>query len=120
MMFKDFRVYSTTTSFRQDAGADPETAGRDLEVSFVVTGVMQSQNGQVYLRARLVDTQTGEVRWSGSYEEPLDAGDLFVAQKDLAVAISTELGEPYGAVNDAIGQRMANNSTPSMPSIPVS
>jgi TolB-like protein len=116
MMFKDFRVYSTTTSFRQDADADPETVGRDLGVSFVVTGVMQSQNGQVYLRARLVDTQTGEVRWSGSYEEPLDAGDLFVAQKDLAVAISTELGEPYGAVNDAIGQRMANNSTPSMPS----
>ena len=74
MLFQDFRVYSTTASFRHDAGADPENLGRDLGVSYVVTGVMQSQNGQLHLRARLVDTQTGEVRWSGSYDEPLDPG----------------------------------------------
>ena len=113
MLFQDFRVYSTASSFRQ-AGADPEILGRDLGVSFVVTGVMQSQNGQVRLRARLVDTQTGEVRWSGSYDEPLTPGDLLGAQHDLAVAISTELGEPYGAVNEAIGRRMARDSAPSM------
>ena len=116
MLFQDFRVYSTTTSFRQDAGADPETLGRDLGVSYAVTGVMQSQNGQVHLRARLVDTRTGEVRWSGSYDEPLTPGDLLGAQHDLAVAISTELGEPYGAVNEAIGRRMVRESAPSMPS----
>ena len=116
MLFQDFRVYSTTTSFRQDAGADPETLGRDLGVSYAVTGVMQSQNGQVHLRARLVDTRTGEVRWSGSYDEPLTPGDLLGAQHDLAVAISTELGEPYGAVNEAIGRRMDRESAPSMPS----
>ena len=116
MLFQDFRVYSTTTSFRQDAGADPETLGRDLGVSYAVTGVMQSENGQVHLRARLVDTRTGEVRWSGSYDEPLTPGDLLGAQHYLAVAISTELGEPYGAVNEAIGRRMVRESAPSMPS----
>jgi TolB-like protein/tetratricopeptide (TPR) repeat protein len=116
MLFQDFRVYSTASSFRQDADADPDILGRDLGVSFVVTGVMQSQNGQVRLRARLVDTQTGEVRWSGSYDEPLTPGDLLGAQHDLAVAISTELGEPYGVVNEAIGRRMARDSAPSMPS----
>ena len=52
MLFQDFRVYSTTASFRQDAGADPENLRRDLGVSFVVSGVMQSENGQVHLRAR--------------------------------------------------------------------
>jgi tetratricopeptide (TPR) repeat protein len=77
---------------------------------------MQSQNGQVNLRARLVDTRTGEVRWSGSYDEPLNPGDLLGAQHDLAVAISTELGEPYGAVNEAVGRRMDRESAPSMPS----
>ncbi len=116
MLFPDFRVYSPTTSFRQDAGTDPETLGRDLGVSYAVTGVMQSQNGQVNLRARLVDTRTGEVRWSGSYDEPLTPGDLLGAQHDLAVAISTELGEPYGAVNEAVGRRMDRESAPSMPS----
>jgi TolB-like protein/tetratricopeptide (TPR) repeat protein len=116
MLFQNFRVYSTTTSFRQDAGADPENLGRDLGVSYVVTGVMQSENGQVHLRARLVDAQTGEVRWSGSYDHPLAPGNLLGAQRDLAVAISTELGEPYGAVNEAVGRRMARDSTPGMPS----
>ena len=45
MLFKNFRVYSAASSFRLDAGADPATLGRDLGVSFVVSGVMQAQNG---------------------------------------------------------------------------
>ncbi|RYH07794.1 hypothetical protein [Tropicimonas sp. IMCC6043] len=116
MLFQNFRVYSTTASFRQDAGADPVALGRDLGVSYVVTGIMQSQNGHVHLRARLVDAQSGEVRWSGSYDKPLTPSDLIGAQRDLAVAISTELGEPYGAVNEAVAQRMDSDSAPSMPS----
>ena len=116
MLFQNFRVYSTTSSFRQDAGADPTSLGRELGVSYVVTGIMQSQNGQAHLRARLVDTRTGEVRWSGGYDQPLTTGDLLGAQRDLAVAISTELGESYGAVNEVIGQRMILDSAPSMPS----
>jgi TolB-like protein len=116
MLFKDFRVYSSTANIGLDSGVDPTTLGRDLGVAFVVTGVMQAQNGQVRLRARLVDSQTGEVRWNGSYDQPLNPGDLLAAQHDLAVAISTELGEPYGAVNEAIGQRMARDSAPSMAS----
>ena len=110
MLFRDFRVYSPTASFSYGAGADPETLGHDLGVSFVVTGLMQSQNGRVNLRARLVDTRTGEVRWSGGYDRPLTAGDLLGAQRDLAVAISTELGEPYGAVNAAVGRRMSRGA----------
>ena len=116
MLFQDFRVYSLTAGLGLDAGADPGTLERDLGVSFAVTGIMQVQNGQVNLRARLVDARTGEVRWSGSYEEPLDPGDLLGAQHDLAVAISTELGEPYGAVNEAIARRMIIDDAPSMPS----
>jgi TolB-like protein/tetratricopeptide (TPR) repeat protein len=116
MLFKDFRVYSAESSFRLEADADPATLGRDLGVSFVVSGVMQAEKGQVRILARLVDSQTGEVRWSGSFDEPLTPGDLLWAQHDLAVAISTALGEPYGAVNEAIEQRMGRNGAPSMPS----
>ena len=116
MLFQDFRVYATPVSYPQTANSDPEILGRDLGGSFAVTGVLQSQNGQLRLRARLVDTLTGEVRWSGSFDEPFTTGDLLEAQRDLAVAISTALGEPYGAVNDAIGRRMARNNAPSMPS----
>ena len=116
MLFKDFRVYSAASSFRLDADADPATLRRDLGVSFVVSGVMQAQDGQARILAKLVNSQTGEVRWSGSFEEPLAPGDLFGAQHDLAVSISTALGEPYGAVNEAVGRRMAQDVFPSMPS----
>ena len=102
MLFKDFRVYSATAELSVSTLAPTRaTLGRDLGVSFVVSGVMQAQNGQVRIRCRLVDSQTGEVRWSGSFDEPLTPGDLLGAQHELAVAISTELGEPYGAVNEA-------------------
>lgn len=116
MLFQDFRVYSMAASFHQAANRDPEKLRQDLGVSYVVTGLMQSENKTVTLRARLVDAATGEVLWSGSYDEPLTPGDLLHAQHDLAVAISTELGEPYGAVNEAIGQRMVADGAPSMPS----
>jgi TolB-like protein/Tfp pilus assembly protein PilF len=116
MLFQDFRVYSQSASFRLQANADPMALGRELGASFVISGVLQSENGQAHLRARLVDAQTGEVRWSGSFDRALDAGDLLGAQLDLAVSISTELGEPYGAVNDAIRQRMMTDTAPSLPS----
>ena len=116
MRFPDFRLYSLPASFRQDARADPATLGRDLGVSFIVTGVLQSQEGQAQLRARLIDAQTGEVRWSGSYDKALTPGDLLGVQRELAVAISTELGEPYGVVNEAVERRMTRESAPSMPS----
>jgi TolB-like protein len=116
MLFKDFRVYSAASSFRLEANADPATLGRDLGVSFVVSGLMQAQGGQVRILAKLVDSQTGEVRWNGNFHEALAPDDLFRAQHDLAVAISTALGEPFGAVNQAIGRRMASGDAPSMPS----
>ncbi len=116
MLFPEFRVYSTATSFRQHAGTDPTTLWRDLGVSYVVTGILQSQDGQAHFRARMVDAHTGEVRWSGGYHQPLNADDLLGAQHELAVAISTELGESYGAVNKVIGQRMILDIVPSMPS----
>ena len=116
MLFKDFRVYSTAASLGQNADADLEKLKRELGNSYVVTGLIQTQNGILNLRAQLVDAQTGEVRWSGLYEQPLTAGNLLAAERDLAVAISTELGESYGAVNEVIGQRMIPDSAPSMPS----
>ena len=116
MLFKDFRVYSTAASLGQNADADLEKLKRELGNSYVVTGLIQTQNGILNLRAQLVDAQTGEVRWSGLYEQPLTAGNLLAAERDLAVAISTELGEPYGAVNEAIEQRMMTDNPPAMPS----
>jgi TolB-like protein/Tfp pilus assembly protein PilF len=116
MRFPDFRLFSSTTSFRQDLSADPALLGRDLGVSFVVTGVLQSENGQAQLRARLVDAQTGEVRWTGSFDTSLTPGNLLETQHDLAVAISTELGETYGAVNKAMERPVAQDGAPSMPS----
>ncbi len=116
MRFPDFRLFSAMTSFRQEAGSDPALLGRDLGVSFVVSGALQSEKGQAQLRARLVDARTGEVRWSAAYDTPLAPGHLLEAQRDLAVAISTELGETYGVVNEAIRRPVADGSVPSMPS----
>ncbi len=59
MLFKDFRVYSAASSFRLDAGADPASLGRDLGVSFVVSGVMQAQDGQARILAKLVELDDG-------------------------------------------------------------
>ena len=114
MRFPDFRLYSAPASFRQDAAADPEALGRDLEVDYVVRGNVQSTTGKVRLHSQLADAETGEILWSGTYDRELTAGDLLDAQAGLAADIATALGEPYGVVGEAMAWRLSRDSAPSM------
>ncbi len=116
MRFPDFRVYSAQASFRQDASADPVGLGRDLGVAYVVKGTVQTSGATIRLGAQLADARTGEVHWSGSYDRALTPNDLLDVQGDLAAAVATELGEPFGVVSSAMSWRLTQGDAPSMPS----
>ncbi len=116
MRFPDFRLYSAPASFRQDKTAAAVDLGRQLGVAYVVSGSVQSSADQLRVRGQLADAKTGEILWSGSYDRALTPGDLLDVQSELASAIATELGEPYGVVNHATAWRLTRGDAPSMPS----
>lgn len=116
MRFPDLRLYSAQASFRENAGADPVALGRDLGVSYVLRGNVQSDPGEVRLGAQLVDASTGEVIWSGGYDRAPDPNDLLGMRSELSASVATALGEPFGVVNAATGQRLAAKEAPSMAS----
>jgi TolB-like protein/tetratricopeptide (TPR) repeat protein len=116
MRFPDFRLYSARTSFREQSNADPVAVGRDLGVSYVLRGSVQSGPGKLRLDARLVDAATGEVIWSDSYDRALDPNDLLGMRSKLSESVAIALGEPYGVVNAAMNARLSAADAPAMAS----
>ena len=116
MRFPDLRLYSAQASFRERASADPVALGKDLGVSYVLRGNVQSDLGKLRLGAQLVDAATGEVIWSGGYDRTLDQNDLLGIRSELSASVATALGEPFGVVNAATGSRLAAEDSPSMAS----
>ena len=116
MRFPDFRLYSLSDSFRQGENAASVDLGRQLGVTYVVKGSVQSSAGKLRLRGQLADAASGEVLWSGSYDREPTTSNLLEVQDELTTAIATELGEPFGVVNHATAWRLNRGVAPSMPS----
>ena len=116
LRFPDFRLYRATDDEGLNTSRDPVQLGRDLNVTFVVDGSVQVAGQKVRINGRLLDTGTGEIVWSGSFDRALEPGNLLDMEADLASSIATELGEPYGVVSEVMSWRLAKSSSPSMPS----
>ena len=63
--------------------------GRDLGVGAVVTGSVYRSGDHVRIVAQLVDVQTGQVRWSQSYDRPLR--DVLALQNEVSRAIAEQV-----------------------------
>jgi len=80
------RVAARTSCFAlKRATLDVQEIGRRLNVGHVVDGGVRVAGNRIVLSAQLVDTTTGYVVWTESYER--DLGDIFAMQRELARAI---------------------------------
>lgn len=116
MHFPDFRLYSAQSSFAQDPATDPVALGSDLGVAYVLRGNVQSATGRIRLDAQLVNTSSGEVVWSNSYNRLRSPDDLFGLRSDLSSEVATALGETYGIVNTYAISRLSDTGSPSFAS----
>lgn len=116
MRFPDLRLYSLQASFQEPAGADPVVLGRDLGVSYVLRGNVQSGHDTLRLGAQLVDASTGEVIWVGSYDRATNPYNMLNLRSDLSASVATALGEPFGVVNAATAHRLTAHDAPEMAS----
>jgi adenylate cyclase len=72
-----------------EAGSDPQTAGRRLDVAHVLDGTVRKSGARMRVSVHLVDVGTGRNVWSERYDR--DAGDIFLVQEDIAERAATAL-----------------------------
>ena len=114
MRFAGLKLYSVPASFRQSPTADPVDVGRHLSVAYVVKGSLRSVAGALRLSVSLVDSGSGQVLWSETYDRPLTPESVLEVQADLAARIATRLGQPYGVVREMTTNRVAKDGPRTM------
>lgn len=71
------------------APGDLHRIGLELEAPFLLRGTVRTAKGRVRVTAQLIELPRQAVRWSATYERPLD--DIFAVQAAIADEVATTL-----------------------------
>lgn len=82
------------------------------EADFLLVGTVTLDRSSFRVNSNLVRTRDGVVVWSQSTDSiPLTSGNFLDAQTDIAVSVAAELGQPYGAVHEAMRMDAENHDS---------
>jgi serine/threonine-protein kinase len=91
----DLRVLGRGATFMfRGPGNDPRIIGTTLRAGTIVEGSVRKSGGMLRVSARLIDTETGHVRWSTTVDRP--ETDIFAIKDEIATAISATLCDQVG------------------------
>jgi len=114
--FPDIRLYMPPAGVDRSAPADAVETGKRLGVTYVVTGSVSLDASTAMIQARLVEVETGRILWTDKYHRALASEPLLAVQGEIATAIASALGQPYGIIRNDISRRLSNDTQPSMSS----
>lgn len=93
---RDLRVLGRGATFMlRDPAMDPRDIGASLSAGTIVEGSVRKAGGTLRVSARLIDTQTGHVRWSTTIDRP--ETDVFAIKDEIATAITATLCDQVSA-----------------------
>jgi TolB-like protein len=98
MRFGELRLYSAYGSFLEQPTADPVELSTRLDVGYVIKGSVRRGPDRVRLVAHLIEAQTGQHFWTGTYDRALTPENLFAIQEQLAADLASQLAQPYGII----------------------
>ncbi|HTM50580.1 MAG TPA: FlgO family outer membrane protein [Bryobacteraceae bacterium] len=94
MMLPGLRLISSAAAQRvESSGANPQEAGKRLNVDAVLTGSVRRADRKVRVNAQLIRTEDGQVLWAEGGLE-VESRDLLEAERLLSTAIATRLHVP--------------------------
>lgn len=88
----DVKARSSSFEFRNRRD-DVAEIGRRLGVQAVLDGTVRREGGRLRINAKLVDTETGNLVWSESYDR--EVSSVFAIQDSIATAIVAELEKQF-------------------------
>jgi DNA-binding winged helix-turn-helix (wHTH) protein/TolB-like protein/Flp pilus assembly protein TadD len=77
---------------------DPQEAGRQLGVEFIVHGTIQIVDNTIRISPRLTRVSDGKQLWDDAYTQP--KGDIIRLQNSISESIAAALKVPLGVVKD--------------------
>ena len=93
-MLPGLRLISSAAAQRvQSSGANPQEAGKRLNVDAVLVGSVRRADRKVRVNAQLIRTEDGQVLWAEGGLE-VESRDLLEAERLLSTAIATRLHVP--------------------------
>jgi TolB-like protein/tetratricopeptide (TPR) repeat protein len=99
--FKEIKVFGRETS----KSLPPEVASSkirdELGARFLLAGGVRVSGNMVRVTARLLDTETGGILWSQTYDDEIRAGRQFAIQSDIANKVASAVAQPYGIMAKA-------------------
>jgi eukaryotic-like serine/threonine-protein kinase len=106
---RSLRVVTRSAAFRYKASAaDPQQAGRELDVRAVLTGRVLLRGDMLVIAVELVDVANGWQLWGAHYSRKL--ADVFAVQEDIAQEISAKLElRLTGEEKSRLGRRQTEN-----------
>lgn len=69
-----------------------------LDVDYTLSGSVRNDGQRVRIVARLTDTTTGEVLWSGDSNQAFDVASLVATEERMAQEIVRAIAGPYGPI----------------------
>ena len=104
--YEPLAVSGSSSSFRASLqGLAPQQLGRELNVQYILQGVVVRGPSQLSINARMVDAVTGLQLWSGAFRR--EADELFEIQAEIVQAVTNQLDLAPNAQNIEAGQKYA-------------
>ena len=96
--FKEITVFGRETSKALSPGVAASQVREGLGAHYLLAGGVRVGGDKLRVTARLVDTSDGSILWAQTYDEQLNAHELFAIQSDVASKVATAIAQPYGVI----------------------
>jgi TolB-like protein len=107
--FKELKVIGRETSQSLRDDPDPSQVRRVPGAQYLLAGAVRIAADRAHVTARLLDTATGTILWSQTYNDDLQSRSLLATQADIANRVSTAVAQPYGIIMQADTASMASD-----------
>lgn len=113
--FSGYRLYLPPATTSGTITGDPVEIGDRLGLTYIVDGSVHfdTETDSIRISARLVEVDTHRIMWIGSFERPRSARSLFAIRNEIASAVASALGQPYGVIRKEESDRLQGEAAPS-------
>jgi len=97
--FRELTVLGRETSEALSPDVDALNVNRKLGARFLLSGGVRVSGGRMRVTARLVETETGRILWTETYDNDLSSRNFFAIQADVAGKVASAVAQPGGVIS---------------------
>ncbi len=110
--FPDIGLFLPPANAAGQPPPDPVKVGKQEGVSYLIAGSVAADGEQVRVNAKLVETGTKRVLWSGNYDRQRSQASLLEIEQGIAGEIASIIGQPYGIIKTELANRLPSAIEP--------